>query len=112
MFMRHNPEVRYAGMIQSNHSIKVRIKGQWVRVPVMKVNGHELTASGKWLKIARVRGEEMMETELEDPELYRAALKNDTDQILKSDIFSFTQKLPETRPKYPYLMEWESVAAI
>jgi hypothetical protein len=111
MFMQDNLEV-YTGMIQSSHSIEVRIKGQWVKVPVMKVNGKELTTSGKWLKIARVRGEEMMETELEDPELYQAALKNDTDQILKSDIFSFTQKLPETRPKYPYPMEWESVAAI
>src|ERR1700750_883678 len=81
MFMQRNREVQYASMIQLSHSVEVRIKGQWVRVPVMKVNGQELTTRGKWLKIAHVRGEEMLETELEDPELYRAALKNDTDQI-------------------------------
>ena len=99
-------------MIQSSHSVELRIKGRWVTVPAMKVNGQEITARGNWLKIAQVRGEEMMETELEDPELYRIALKNDTHQILKSDIFSFAQKVPETRPKYPYPMEWESIAAI
>ena len=78
----------------------------------MEFNGEKLVAKGKWLRIAQVRGEEMKETELENPELYLAAVKNDPDRILKADIFSFTQKLPATRPKYPYFMEWESVAAI
>lgn len=99
-------------MIESSRSVVVRIKGQWVAVPVMEVNGDKLIARGKWLKIAQVCSEEMMEKELKDPEIYLAALKNDTDQILKADIFSFTQKLPTTRPKYGYTMEWESVAAI
>ncbi len=99
-------------MIESSHSVEVRVKGQWVRVPALKINGHEITASGSWLKIARVRGEEMLETELEDPELYRRALKDDANQILRSDIFSFMQKLPATEPKYQYPMEWESIAAI
>ena len=31
---------------------------------------------------------------------------------MKADIFSFTQKLPATRPKYSYPMESESIAAI
>lgn len=99
-------------MIESSHSVEVRIKGRWVAVPIMEVNGDKLTARGKWLRIARVRGEEMRESELDDPELYLAALKNDTDQILKADIFSFSQKLPAIRPRFPYPMEWESVAAI
>src|SRR5208337_2686071 len=86
-FLWDPQEVRYASMIQSSHSVEVRIKGRWVSVPVMRVNGHDLTATGKWVRIARVRGEEMMEKELEAPELYRAALKNDTNHILKSDIF-------------------------
>jgi hypothetical protein len=112
MATQPNPEVGYAGMIQSSHSVDVRIKGRWVKVPAIRVNGRELIADGKWLKIARVRGEEMMEIGLENPEMYRAALKNDRDRLLKTDIFTFTQKIPETQPKYPYPMEWESVAAI
>ena len=105
-------EVQYTGMVRSSHSVEVRIKGRWVAVPVMRVNGNELTTKGKWLRIARIRGEEMMEQGVDDPESYIAALKRDTDHILKSDIFSFTQKLPQTQPKFPYPMEWESVAAI
>ena len=99
-------------MIQSNYSVEVRVKGQWVAVPALEVNGDKLTTRGKWLKIAQIRGEEMRERELENPELYLAVLKNDKDQILKADIFSFTQKLPETLPKYAYPLEMESVAAI
>ena len=99
-------------MVQPSHSVEVRIKGQWVVVPVLQVSDHKLTARGKWLKIARVRGEEMMENELEDPEICCAALRNDKDRILKADIFSFTQKLPATRPRYTYPVEWESISTI
>lgn len=99
-------------MSVASHSVEVRIKGRWIAVPVMELNGEKLIAKGNWLRIARVRGEEMGEKELENPELYLAALKNDPNGILKADIFSFTQKLPATQPKYPYPVEWESVAAI
>src|SRR5580698_7976564 len=99
-------------MIQSSQSVQVRIKGRWVTVPVMEVNGDKLITRGKWLRIAQVRGEEMMENELENPNIHLTALKNDTRRVLKADIFSFTQKLPATQPKYPYPMDWESVAAI
>ena len=59
-----------------------------------------------------VRSEEMMENELETPELYIEKLKSDQGRTVKADIFTFTQKLPADRPKYPFTMEWESVAAI
>ena len=90
----------------------MRIKGRWVTVPVVEMNGDQLVARGKWLRIARVRGEDMKEMELENPGLYVDALKQEAGRVLKADIFSFTQKLPATEPKYPYPFEWESVAAI
>ena len=99
-------------MAESSHTVQVRVKGRWIAVPVMEVNGDKLLTRGKRLKIARVRGEEMKEKELENPYQYVAALKNDKNHILNADIFSFTQKLPATQPKYPYPIEWESIAAI
>lgn len=99
-------------MMQPSQFVEVRVKGRWVAIPAMHVGGHTLTARGRYLKVAQVRSEEMLEEDLEDPELYRTALKNDTDRILKADIFTFTQRLPVTLPKYTYPMEWESVAAI
>ena len=104
-------EGRYTGMIQRSHSVKVRTKGRWITVPGIGINGDILITDGKHLKIAKIRGEEMRETEIEDPELYLSVLRNDH-KILKADIFTFTQKLPSTQQKYGYPMEWESVAAI
>ena len=99
-------------MTQSSKPVEMRVKGRWVSVPVIEVNGDQLTTRGKWLRIARIRGEEMRAKELDNPEVYLTALRNDKDRILKADIFSFAQKLPATQPKYPYPIEWESVAAI
>jgi hypothetical protein len=49
---------------------------------------------------------------LEDPQQCVALLKRQRDPGLRADILSFVQKLPDTRPKYSYPMEWDSVAAI
>jgi len=98
-------------MIQTSHSVEVRTKGRWVTIPGIVVDRDILITTGKRLKIARIRGEEMREREIEDPERYIAALKNDS-ELLKADIFTFTQQLLVTQPKYSYPTEWESVAAI
>lgn len=94
-----------------NH-VEIRIKGRWVAVPAIDVNGKKLIAKGTWLRTATVRSEEMMETELEDPHVYIEKLKADRNNLLKADIFTFAQKLPATCPKYAYPMERESIAAI
>ena len=105
-------EGQAAGMANSRHFVEVRTKGRWAKVPVMEVNGDKLITRGGWLKIAQIRSEEMSEVELANPEPYVAALKSDASKMLGADVFSFTQKLPATVPKYTYPMEWESVAAI
>ena len=92
--------------------VEIRIRGRWITVPAVYVNGKKVFATGKWLRTAKVRGEEMMENELKNPETYIEKLTSDAKCTLKADIFTFTQKLPGTRPKYSYPMEWESVAAI
>jgi hypothetical protein len=92
--------------------VVVRAKGRWVKVPAVNINGRTVFVRGKRLKTARVRGEEMMENELENPEEYIEKLRADKNRALKADIFTFTQKLPATRPKYPYPVEGESIAAI
>src|SRR5215472_18068323 len=99
-------------MPTGDNCVEIRVRGRWITVPAVDVNGKMLFATGKWLRTARVRSEEMMEDELENPEVYIRTLTGDANDALKADIFTFTQKLPATRPKYSYSMEWESVAAI
>ena len=92
--------------------IEVRVKGNWVNVPVVEVNGKKILAQGRWLRIATMRSAEMMENELEEPQLYIRELKAIGNRVLKADIFTFSEKIPATQPKYSYPMEWESIAAI
>jgi poly-beta-1,6-N-acetyl-D-glucosamine synthase len=94
------------------HLVEVRSKGHWVKIPALYVNGDTLITKGKRLRIAKVRGEEMREKEIENPEIYLAALRSNQGRTLRADIFTFSQKLPVTQPKYSYPMELESVAAI
>ena len=96
----------------ANDSVEIRVKGQWVAVPTLDVNGKRVFATGSWLRTARVRSEEMMEQELQNPEIYIQELKSHGGKLLKADIFTFTQKLPATQPKYSYPFELESIAAI
>jgi GNAT acetyltransferase-like protein len=99
-------------MATTDGSVVIRVKGNWVKVPAVDVDGKILFAKGKWLKTAVVRGEEMMEHELENPEKYIERLHGDAKRLLKADIFTFTQKIPAIRPKYDFPFERESIAAI
>jgi hypothetical protein len=99
-------------ILPTENCVEIRVRGRWVTIPALDVNGEKLIATGKWLRIARVRSEEMMENELENPEVYIKKLRDDESRVLEADIFTFTQKLPATHPKYPYSVEWESIAAI
>lgn len=93
-------------------SVEVRVKGNWITIPAVDVGGKNLIALGKRLRIASVRGEEMMLEELQHPETYISMLKGEAKPVLKADIFTFTQKPPSNTPRFSYLTEWDSVAAI
>jgi len=71
------------------------------------VDPKELVVTGKIVKIARPR-EEWYE-DVEDP---AALVREISKGKCEIDIFSFWQRLPETRPIYDYHMEWDSIAAL
>ena len=92
-------------------SIEISVKGKWIEVPALDVNGKTIIVKKKFVKLAIIEAEEWLESELEDPDLYVRTLK-DRSHRLRADIFTFAQKLPGSPPKYEYPMEWASVAAI
>ena len=94
------------------NSIEVSEKGKRIKVPAFDVSGTTIVVRGKWIKLASVRGEDWVETELQDPEACAKELKKQRSHGLRADILTFAQKLPATLPKYEYPMEWESIAAI
>jgi hypothetical protein len=96
----------------ANDSVEISVKGKWVRIPTLGVNGKAIVVRGRWIKVAVIHDEEWLETELEDPELCVKKLKEQGSHGLRADIFTFSQKPPAMLPKYRYPMEWDSVAAI
>lgn len=89
---------------------EIYFKGKWVKVPALSIDDKTIVVRGKGLKIAFVRSEDWLVTELENPENCIQKLRNSSD--LRADVFTFAQKLPDTNPKYQYPMEWDSVAAV
>ena len=73
----------------------------------IEIGNVKYVVKGKFLKTAMVREE--WDEDVTDPETVIDALKKSGVRI---DIFTFVQRLPESRPKYSYHMEWDSVAAI
>ena len=90
------------------NSTQVTVKGKWVTVPAMRVDGNILTITGKWIRVAAVHEEEWLEGELADPELCVGKLRQRSPK--PADIFTFTQKPPATNPKYDYPFEMASIA--
>lgn len=77
---------------------------------IIVVNGTSLVVSGRILKMGAIEHEYWLErSSVGDPE---EVLRNIRYPRTKIDLFTFSQKLPETAPKYPYYMEWDNVAAL
>ena len=95
--------------MESNHA-EISVKGRAIKVPSVQVGGRTIVVSGRWVSIAAVRDEDWLEGDVvDDPEECIEQLKQEN---LNADIFTFVQKLPNTKPKYSYPMEWDNVAAI
>ena len=91
-------------------SAEIRIRGKTMQVPAVNICDRNVIATGKFLKLAAVRDEDLVEGEtVSDPALFVSRLKASG---LKADVFSFAQRPPATTPKHNYHFEWDNWAAI
>jgi hypothetical protein len=89
---------------------QIHIKGKSLHVPSVQIDGRTVIATRKWLKIATVKDEDLLEGEtIVDLSSFVLQLKRSR---LEADIFTFAEKLPIKRPRYPYHIEWENFAVI
>lgn len=93
-------------------NVEMNVKGEWIAVPAMQINGASIIVTGKLLRIATILDEDWMERELDDPELCVQILKESKSSAFRADVFTFAQKLPATIPKYSFPIEWDSISAI
>ncbi|MGA2782346.1 MAG: hypothetical protein ABSF13_10565 [Smithella sp.] len=73
----------------------------------MFIDDNEVIVRGRFVKIALFREE--WDIDVNDPEL---VIKKIMESSLNADIFTFQQRLPESKPKFNYHMEWDNVAAL
>ena len=94
----------------SRGQTEIRIKGVSTLVPSLQIDGRAVITGGKWLKTAVIHDEELLEDEtLTDADSFISQLKRSG---LSADIFTFSQRLPHTAPKFSYHVEWDNFAVI
>jgi hypothetical protein len=88
----------------------VQVRGRVVKSPSTQLGGRTVVVSGRWIKIAALMDEELVEGEpVADPQAFVSRLKETS---LGADIFTFAQKLPHITPRYTYHVEWDNLAVI
>jgi hypothetical protein len=96
-----------------SNSIEISVRGKWILVPALEFEGKMIVMRGTWIKLAVVHDEELLDSELGNPEACAERLRQlRSTPGLRTDIFTFTQKLPDTTPRYDYPLELDSVAAV
>ncbi len=89
---------------------KTRIRGRDTLVPATVINDRTVIVTGRFVRTACVQDETCIEGEIvPDPDVFVSELKK---WKVRPDIFTFQQKVTETRPKFPYKFESESFAVI
>ena len=73
----------------------------------MQIDGLDMTIIGKFLKVVRITEERYID--VNDPE---TLIKKVEGSKLKADIFTFAQRIPYSKPKYDYFMEYEAWATL
>lgn len=88
----------------------IHVKGKSIRVPSTCIEDRTVISHGKWIRIASVRDEELLEGDtVAATTSFVSELKRSG---LKSDLFTFAQRIPDTAPKHKYHIEWENAAAV
>jgi hypothetical protein len=88
----------------------VQIHGEAASAPATMIDGRPVVVSGRWIKIAGVKDEDLVEGDvLPDPRAFVAGLR---ESGLKADLFTFAQKLSDTAPEYGFHREWDNLAVI
>jgi hypothetical protein len=89
---------------------EIQVKGKPVKVASVCLEGRTVVVKGRRLKIAAIFDEELTETDaISDPEHFIDGLKRTG---LGADVFTFTERLPDTEARHRYHLEWDSLAVI
>lgn len=75
---------------------------------IRQITGRDVLTTGKWLKIAGVRDEELVEGDVApEPHAFVKELKQ---RGPAADVFTFPQNIGDGEPRYDFAFEWDNAA--
>ena len=107
-----HPLVPHADGTRKVHSAEISVRGKSVKCPALEIGGKTVVIAGRWVKVASVRSEDWLETELEDPESCAKELLGQRKMGLHADVLTFAQKPPSATRRYAYRMDPDSIAVV
>jgi hypothetical protein len=89
---------------------QVTVRGRATRVPATVIQGRKVTVCGRWLKIATLKDEALLEgVVVSRPDDFVLQVRSSG---LGADIFTFADKLEASGSSQPYPFEWDNAAVI
>src|SRR5262245_3483011 len=89
---------------------QISVKGKMRSTSALKIGDHVVVIAGRFLRVARIFDAYWLEAaSLPDPRHVVGQL-----QVAgaPADLFTFTERVPQTEPRYDYQREWDNVAAV
>ena len=91
-------------------SVEIRVRGRSILVPSVTIDGRTVVVTGNLLKLASVRDEDLWQGEtVSEPRDFVSQLR---EYGLRADLFTFAQRIPDTRKQYDFYTEWSNDAAL
>jgi hypothetical protein len=89
---------------------EIRIAGRTMYVPSATVCDQTVVVTGKWVRTAALKDEELVEGSLfSHPDAFIEGIRRSK---LSADVFTFAQKLPEATPRYDFDFQWDNRAVL
>jgi hypothetical protein len=75
-----------------SNSIEISVRGTWIWVPALEFEGKMIVLRGTWIKLAVVHDEELLDSELGNPEVCAERLRHlSATPGLRTDIFTLNR---------------------
>jgi hypothetical protein len=88
----------------------ISVNGKIREVPALRAEGVVITINGGFIKIGRIFDAFWLEAaRLPDPRRVVAQLQTIAG---RPDVFTYTQRAPDTTPKFEFHLDWDNIAAI
>jgi hypothetical protein len=90
--------------------LDIQSRGRVISVSTTQVDGRVVVVTGRRMRTAAFFDEELSEESTPAaPQVFVSKLKASG---LRADVFTFSERLPDTQPRHPYRTEWDSLAVI